>query len=251
LLTGRRTYARQPPWRMQAHVPGNQAYIEIIDATKMYGSATQTLAVFEQLNFKLDQGRFAAMMGPSGSGKTTLLHAIGGLERLSSGGIRVGGQHIERMRESEIVRWRSRTLGFVFQFYNLMPMLTAQENIELPLLLLPISGKDRKRRVQIAADLVGISHRLRHRPKQLSGGEQQRVAIARAIVTDPPLLLCDEPTGDLDRDTAGEILTILSALCRDSNKTILMVTHDPLAADQADVTFTFNKGELSASENAA
>ena len=229
---------------------GDSPFVEVIEASKQYVTRGSSITVFEDLNFTLEKGVFAALMGPSGSGKTTLLHAIGGLERLSSGMIRVDGRQIVRKSESEIVRWRSRTVGFVFQFYNLMPMLNAQENIELPLLLLPLSAGERRRRVRVAAELVGISHRMRHRPRQLSGGEQQRVAIARAIVSDPPLLLCDEPTGDLDRDTAEEILKILGALCRDSGKTIIMVTHDPLAAQSADTRYTLNKGELATAENA-
>lgn len=222
----------------------NGPFVEVSDATKSYTTSGMSVTVFERLKLTVAGGMFAALMGPSGSGKTTLLHAIGGLERLDSGVVRVGGRQIERASESEIARWRAETLGFVFQFYHLMPMLTAEENIELPLLLIPLRARERRRRIKVAAELVGISHRLRHRPKQLSGGEQQRVAIARAIVTDPPLLLCDEPTGDLDRETSEDILKILSTLCHDAGKTVLMVTHDPAAARWADRTFALNKGEL-------
>ena len=228
---------------------GDSPFVEVSDATKKYETDGTSITVFEGLNLGVTKGTFVALMGPSGSGKTTLLHAIGGLERLTGGIVRVGDRRIEQESESKLARWRAQSLGFIFQFYNLMPMLTAEENIELPLLLVPLSGRDRRRRVAIAAELVGISHRIRHRPRQMSGGEQQRVAIARAIVSDPPLLLCDEPTGDLDRDTSTEVLKILRALCHDSGKTIIMVTHDPAAAESADCIFHLNKGALTVVES--
>ena len=219
-------------------------FVEVINAKKEYAKSGSTITVFEALNLAVAKGAFTALMGPSGSGKTTLLHAIGGLERLTGGAVRVGERQIEHETESQLSRWRARTIGFVFQFYNLMPMLDVAGNIELPLLLARLGRSERRRRVAAAADLVGMSHRLRHRPREMSGGEQQRVAIARAIVSDPPLLLCDEPTGDLDRATSTEVLTILHTLCRDLGKTIVMVTHDPNAARYADHVLNLDKGQL-------
>lgn len=220
------------------------SFIEVSNAKKEYRKARNALTVFEGLNFSAPEGTFTALMGPSGSGKTTLLHAIGGLERLTSGTVRVGDKQLVNASEARLSKWRSQTIGFIFQFYNLMPMLSARANIQLPLQLTSLGGPERKRRVEAVADLVGISDRLRHRPREMSGGEQQRVAIARAIVADPPLLLCDEPTGDLDRTTAADVLKVLQTLCRDLGKTIIMVTHDPEAAEYADRLFTFNKGRL-------
>ncbi|MEM7058608.1 MAG: ABC transporter ATP-binding protein [Pseudomonadota bacterium] len=219
-------------------------FVEVSAARKEYAKSGTKIAVFENLDFSMEKGAFVALMGPSGSGKSTLLHAIGGLERLTSGTISIDGRSIAGESEARLSRWRAETVGFIFQFYNLMPMLNAAGNIELPLLLLSLGAKERRRRVEEAADLVGIAHRLRHRPREMSGGEQQRVAIARAIVSEPPLLLCDEPTGDLDRETSREVLEILQSLCRDLGKTILMVTHDPSAAEFADRTFTLDKGQL-------
>lgn len=226
-------------------------FIEVCAARKVYGKGARAIPVFDRLDLTVPGGAFMALMGPSGSGKSTLLHAIGGLEQLTAGSISVAGRQIVGKSEAQLARWRAGTIGFIFQFYNLMPMLNAAANIELPLLLLSLSGNERRRRVEAAADLVGISHRLRHRPGALSGGEQQRVAIARAIVSDPPLLLCDEPTGDLDRATSTEVLEILRALSRDLGKTILMVTHDPSAADYADQILTLDKGKLAAIRSAA
>ncbi|MEM1383526.1 MAG: ABC transporter ATP-binding protein [Pseudomonadota bacterium] len=226
-------------------------FVEVSAARKEYRSTGGKILVFDRLNFSMPQAAFIALMGPSGSGKSTLLHAVGGLERLDGGSIRVGGRQIAGESEAQLSRWRAETIGFIFQFYNLMPMLNAAGNIELPLLLLPLGPKERRRRVEAAAELVGISHRLRHRPREMSGGEQQRVAIARAIVSDPPLLLCDEPTGDLDRATSTEVLEILRTLCRDLRKTILMVTHDPSAAEFADRIFTLDKGRLDTAGMAA
>ncbi|MEM8975925.1 MAG: ABC transporter ATP-binding protein [Pseudomonadota bacterium] len=221
-----------------------EPFVKVMDAKKEFAKGGSTITVFDTLDLSVPKGAFIALMGPSGSGKTTLLHAIGGLERLTSGTLRVGERQIERETESRLSRWRAQTVGFVFQFYNLMPMLNAAGNIGLPLLLTKLGGGERRRRVEAAADLIGMSHRLRHRPRELSGGEQQRVAIARAIVSDPPLLLCDEPTGDLDRATSTEVLTILRALCDDLGKTIVMVTHDPSAAEYADRVFHLDKGQL-------
>ncbi|MEM6496601.1 MAG: ABC transporter ATP-binding protein [Pseudomonadota bacterium] len=222
----------------------DQPFVKIMDAKKEFAQGRAAITVFEALDLTVPKGAFIALMGPSGSGKTTLLHAIGGLERLTSGTLRVGERQIERDSESQLSRWRAQTVGFVFQFYNLMPMLNAAGNIGLPLLLTKLGGGERRQRVEAAADLVGMSHRLRHRPRELSGGEQQRVAIARAIVSDPPLLLCDEPTGDLDRATSTEVLTILRTLCDELGKTIVMVTHDPSAAEYADRVFHLDKGQL-------
>ncbi|MEM1442577.1 MAG: ABC transporter ATP-binding protein [Verrucomicrobiota bacterium] len=218
--------------------------LKVKEATKAYRKGRESVPVFEDLDFSTTTGEFTALMGPSGSGKTTLLHSIGGLERLTSGSIRVGDREITRESEARLSKWRSETVGFVFQFYNLMPMLTARSNIELPLQLTSLGRKERRRQVDSALDIVGMSHRGKHRPRELSGGEQQRVAIARAIVSDPPLLLCDEPTGDLDRATSRAILTVLQKLSREMQKTIIMVTHDPEAAEFADRVFHFNKGEL-------
>ncbi|MEM9573234.1 MAG: ABC transporter ATP-binding protein [Pseudomonadota bacterium] len=226
-------------------------FIEVTNAKKDYVKSGNALTVFEGLNFSAPKGTFTALMGPSGSGKTTLLHAIGGLERLTSGTVRVGDKELVMASEGRLSKWRSQTIGFIFQFYNLMPMLSTRANIELPLQLTSLGGGERKRRVKNAVEIVGIDHRLKHKPREMSGGEQQRVAIARAIVSDPPLLLCDEPTGDLDRATATEVLKVLQTLCKDLGKTIIMVTHDPEAADYADRLFTFNKGELELARGAA
>ena len=183
-------------------------------------------------------------MGPSGSGKSTLLNLLGGLDRPSEGTVEVAGQRIERASARDLARWRTRHIGFVFQFYNLIPVLTAERNVELPLLLAPLSRTERKKRVRIALDIVGLSDRAAHKPGELSGGQQQRVAIARAIVSDPTLLLCDEPTGDLDRKSADEILELLQSLNRDQGKTIVMVTHDAAAAECAKRTLHLDKGSL-------
>ncbi|SFT51199.1 putative ABC transport system ATP-binding protein [Pseudovibrio denitrificans] len=225
--------------------------IEVVDGCKMYSKSRNDAVVFEHLNLSIQQGEFVALMGPSGSGKTTLLHSIGGLEKLTSGQILIGGQQIDHFNERQLARLRSQTIGFIFQFYNLMPMLNAAGNIELPLMLTKLGQKERRRRVDEAAEMVGIRHRLKHRPNELSGGEQQRVAIARALVSDPPILLCDEPTGDLDRATATEVMKILQLLGKELGKSIVMVTHDPSAADYADQTYTFNKGEISKMDRAA
>jgi putative ABC transport system ATP-binding protein len=196
------------------------------------------------LSLEVPEGEFLALMGPSGSGKTTLLNLIAGLDRPSAGSIQVGNQRISTMNESQLARWRTRHVGFVFQFYHLLPVLTAYENVELPLLLLPLSAAERKRQVLTALDLVALSDRLSHRPGQLSGGQQQRVGIARAIVTDPTLIVADEPTGDLDAKAAEEILNLLVELQKGLQKTILMVTHDPRAAVRAERALHLDKGRL-------
>lgn len=229
----------------------SEPFVEISRATKEFYKGGQRIPVFDDLSLKVEKGTFAMLMGPSGSGKSTLLHAIGGLERLTSGSIRIGEDDIVDKKEAWLSRWRSKTIGYVFQFYNLMPMLSAQANIELPLQLTNLSRRERQERVEAAADLVNMSDRLRHRPSELSGGQLQRVAIARALVADPPLLLCDEPTGDLDRKTSIEVLEMLRTLSSELGKTIVMVTHDPIAVEYADTVFNLDKGQLAAHEMAA
>jgi putative ABC transport system ATP-binding protein len=211
---------------------------------KTYQRGPEKIDVLHGIDLDIESGDFVALMGPSGSGKTTLLNLIGGLDSPTEGEIEVAGQRIDRMSGGQLAQWRSRNVGFVFQFYNLMPTLTAQRNVELPLLLTSLSGAQRKRNAAIALELVGLQDRARHRPAELSGGQQQRVAIARAIVSDPTLLICDEPTGDLDRQSAEEILTVLQRLNREHNKTIMIVTHDPKAAEYATHTLHLDKGTL-------
>jgi putative ABC transport system ATP-binding protein len=211
---------------------------------KTYQRGPEKIDVLHGIDLDIESGDFVALMGPSGSGKTTLLNLIGGLDSPTEGEIEVAGQRIDRMSGGQLAQWRSRNVGFVFQFYNLMPTLTAQKNVELPLLLTSLSGAQRKRNAAIALELVGLQDRARHRPAELSGGQQQRVAIARAIVSDPTLLICDEPTGDLDRQSAEEILTVLQRLNREHNKTIMIVTHDPKAAEYATHTLHLDKGTL-------
>jgi putative ABC transport system ATP-binding protein len=211
---------------------------------KTYQRGPETIDVLHGIDLDIDKGDFVALMGPSGSGKTTLLNLIGGLDSPTAGEIEVAGQRIDRMTGGQLAQWRSHNVGFVFQFYNLMPTLTAQKNVELPLLLTKLSGAQRKRNAGIALELVGLGDRAKHRPSELSGGQQQRVAIARAIVSDPTLLICDEPTGDLDRQSAEEILTLLQQLNREHGKTIMMVTHDPKAAEYATHTLHLDKGTL-------
>ncbi|MGE8454758.1 MAG: ABC transporter ATP-binding protein [Pseudomonadales bacterium] len=202
------------------------------------------MQVLHGINLDIDRGDFVALMGPSGSGKTTLLNLIGGLDTPSGGEINIEDQRIDQLSAGQLSTWRSHHVGFVFQFYNLMPMLTAQKNVELPLLLTNLNAGERKRRAQIALTLVGLADRRDHRPNELSGGQQQRVAIARAIVSDPTFLICDEPTGDLDRQSAEEVLGLLQLLNREHGKTIIMVTHDPKAAEYATHTVHLDKGEL-------
>jgi len=218
--------------------------VQLRNLTKTYQRGPEKVEVLHGIDLDIQQGDFAALMGPSGSGKTTLLNLIGGLDSPSSGTIDVAGQRIDTMSSGQLSTWRSNHVGFVFQFYNLMPTLTAQRNVELPLLLTKLSSSQRKRNAGIALQLVGLSDRVSHRPTELSGGQQQRVAIARAIVSDPQLLICDEPTGDLDRHSAEEILTLLQQLNRQHGKTIVMVTHDPKAAEYATHTLHLDKGTL-------
>jgi putative ABC transport system ATP-binding protein len=218
--------------------------VSLRDIHKTYKRGPETIDVLHGIDLDIDKGDFVALMGPSGSGKTTLLNLIGGLDSPTAGEIEVAGQRIDRMTGGQLAQWRSQNVGFVFQFYNLMPTLTAQKNVELPLLLTRLSAAHRKRNAGIALELVGLADRARHRPSELSGGQQQRVAIARAIVSDPTLLICDEPTGDLDRQSAEEILTLLQQLNREHGKTIMMVTHDPKAAEYARHTLHLDKGTL-------
>ena len=220
------------------------AIVQVRDLVKSFRRGSEAIEVLRSLNVDVAAGEFLALMGPSGSGKTTLLNLIAGLDQPTSGSILVGDQLISSMSESQLARWRTRHVGFIFQFYHLLPVLTAYENVELPLLLLPLSASERRRQVLTALDLVGLSDRLSHRPGMLSGGQQQRVGIARAIVTDPTLIVADEPTGDLDSKSAAEILAMLEILRRDLGKTIIMVTHDPHAAERAQRTLHLEKGQL-------
>ncbi|MBU6320716.1 MAG: ABC transporter ATP-binding protein [Alphaproteobacteria bacterium] len=219
-----------------------QALIELTNVAKTYRRGGETLSIFSDLNLTIPAGDFVAVMGPSGSGKTTLLNMLGGLDRPSSGTIMFDGAPIERLSENQLSAWRAANVGFIFQFYNLMPTMSAARNVELPLLLTSLSGRDRRERVRTALEIVGLADRMGHRPKELSGGQQQRVAIARAIVADPKLILADEPTGDLDRVTAQEILEMLQLLNRELGKTIVMVTHDPAAAKYAKRELHLDKG---------
>lgn len=218
--------------------------IDIQNLSKTYSRGKQKVEVLHDINLEVDEGDFLALMGPSGSGKTTLLNLIGGLDVPSGGSISVGGRRIDQMSSGQLARWRASNVGFIFQFYNLMPALSAQKNVELPLLLTRLSARQRKRNAAIALQLVKLEDRAAHRPGELSGGQQQRVAIARAIVSDPGVLVCDEPTGDLDRESAESILGLLQRLNRDHGKTIVMVTHDPRAADYASQTLHLDKGRL-------
>ena len=218
--------------------------------SRTYQKGKERVEVLHNLDLDIPDGDFIAIMGPSGSGKTTLLNLLGGLDRPSSGTVTVGGAEISSMSNNQLSTWRSTNIGFIFQFYNLLPVLTAQRNVELPLLLTNFSAKERTKRAAIALDIVGLAERAKHYPRELSGGQEQRVAIARAIVSDPKLLLCDEPTGDLDRETADEILRLLQVLNREHDKTIVMVTHDAQAAEFANRTLHCDKGTLEAKEAA-
>jgi len=220
------------------------ALISLKNVVKLYRRGKQSVEVLHNLSLEISSGEFLALMGPSGSGKTTLLNLIGGLDRPTQGEVWVGGVRIDKLSGSKLAAWRSRHVGFVFQFYNLMPMLSAERNVELPLLLTSLSTAQRKSNVSAALELVGLSDRRKHKPSELSGGQQQRVAIARALVADPTLLICDEPTGDLDRETAEEILNLLQLLNRGHGKTIVMVTHDPKAAGFAARRADLDKGAL-------
>jgi putative ABC transport system ATP-binding protein len=222
----------------------SDSMVQISSVTKVYERGKQKIEVLHELTLDIPKGDFVALMGPSGSGKTTLLNLIGGLDRPSAGQITVGGSRIDQLSSGQLARWRAHNIGFVFQFYNLMPVLSAEGNVELPLLLTKLSGAQRKKNVAAALAVVGLADRAKHKPRELSGGQEQRVAIARALVSDPQLLVCDEPTGDLDRKTADEILGLLQVLNREHGKTIVMVTHDPKAAEFARRTLHLEKGQL-------
>jgi putative ABC transport system ATP-binding protein len=220
------------------------ALVEIRDVSKSFSRDAERIDVFDRLSMDIEQGTFTALMGPSGSGKSTLLNLIAGLDKPTSGTIRVGGAEVSVMTPAQLAEWRSRNVGFVFQQFNLLPVLTAFQNVELPLLLTRLSRKERDERVRIALGVVGLDDRLHHYPRQLSGGQEQRVAIARAIVNDPTIIVADEPTGDLDRKAADDILALLEKLNKEFKKTILMVTHDPHAAERATITRRLDKGAL-------
>ncbi len=225
--------------------------VRIRGLAKDYRRGVETVHVLQALDLDIREGDFLALMGPSGSGKSTLLNLIGGLDRPSRGEIEVAGQRIDTMSDGALARWRSNHVGFIFQMYNLLPVLSAERNVELPLLLTRLSRAERRKRVEAALALVGLSDRARHKPRELSGGQEQRVGIARAIVSDPTLLLCDEPTGDLDRKSGDEILDLLQALNQRHGKTIVMVTHDPHAAARATHTLHLTKGQLALEPEAA
>ncbi len=220
------------------------AIIQIRNLSKSYWRNSLEIPVLHNLSIDVEEGEFLALMGPSGSGKTTLLNMIAGIDRPSKGELNVAGTDIGKLNESSLAKWRAESVGFVFQFYNLIPVLTAYENVELPLLLTKLSKAERKKHVETALNIVGLGERIHHYPKQLSGGQEQRVAIARAIVTDPVLLVADEPTGDLDRSSAQEILTLMERLNNEFKKTIVMVTHDPHAAEKAKRLLHLEKGDL-------
>ena len=223
----------------------NQSLVNVDEVEKVFRRGSEDIHVLKDLHLKVPAGEFLALMGPSGSGKSTLLNLIGGLDRPTNGTVSIAGERVDELSDRKLAAWRARHIGFVFQLYNLLPVLTAERNVELPLLLTHLNRAQRKRHVATALAIVGLSQRSRHYPRQLSGGEQQRVGIARAIVTDPTLLLCDEPTGDLDRKAGDEILDLLQGLNREHGKTIIMVTHDPHASARASRTVYLNKGQLS------
>jgi putative ABC transport system ATP-binding protein len=223
---------------------GTDAIVRVQNVHKHFRRGSEQIDVLKGLSLEVAQGEFLALMGPSGSGKTTLLNLIAGLDQPTEGEVWVGDELISTMSEGQLARWRTRHVGFVFQFYHLLSVLTAYENVELPLLLLPLTAKQRRQQVMIALEAVSLADRINHRPGQLSGGQQQRVGIARAIVTDPTLIVADEPTGDLDSKSADEILNLLQELCKELNKTIIMVTHDPKAAQRAQRILHLDKGQL-------
>ncbi len=224
---------------------GNGVLVRIQDVEKTFRRGAEEIHVLAGLSLEVPAGEFLALMGPSGSGKSTLLNLIGGLDRPTRGAVEIGGERIDQLSDRRLAAWRARHIGLVFQFYNLLPVLTAERNVELPLLLTHLSRAERRRHVETALKVVGLPQRAKHYPRTLSGGEQQRVGIARAIVTDPTILLCDEPTGDLDRKSGDEILGLLQALNREHGKTIVMVTHDPHASARATRTVYLDKGQLS------
>jgi putative ABC transport system ATP-binding protein len=230
---------------MNENQSNNGALVRVENVEKIFHRGSEDIHVLADLHLQIPAGEFLALMGPSGSGKTTLLNLIGGLDRPTKGSVVVAGERIDQLSDRTLAAWRARHVGFVFQLYNLMPVLTAERNVELPLLLTHLSKADRKKHVETALAVVGLSHRAKHYPRTLSGGEQQRAGIARGIVTDPTLLLCDEPTGDLDRKAGNEILDLLQALNREHGKTIIMVTHDPHASARASRTVYLDKGQLS------
>jgi putative ABC transport system ATP-binding protein len=223
----------------------NHALVSVDGVEKVFHRGSEDIHVLKDLHLKVPAGEFLALMGPSGSGKSTLLNLIGGLDRPTRGTVSIAGECVDKLSDRKLAAWRARHIGFVFQLYNLLPVLTAERNVELPLLLTRLTKAQRKRHVTTALAIVGLSQRAKHYPRQLSGGEQQRVGIARGIVTDPTLLLCDEPTGDLDRKAGDEILDLLQALNREHGKTIIMVTHDPHASARASRTVYLDKGQLS------
>lgn len=222
----------------------NGTLVRVKGVEKVFKRGSEQIHVLTGLDLEIPKGDFLALMGPSGSGKSTLLNLIGGLDRASRGAVEIGGERLDEMSDRQLAAWRAQHVGLVFQFYNLMPVLTAEKNVELPLLLTHLSKAERRKHVEVALKAVGLGHRMKHYPRQLSGGEQQRTGIARAIVTDPTILLCDEPTGDLDRKSGDEILTLLQALNQEHGKTIVMVTHDPHASARAKRTLYLNKGQL-------
>ena len=222
----------------------NQPLVNLRGVTKLYKRGSETVEVLKRLDLEVPRGDFLALMGPSGSGKTTLMNILGGLDRPTSGEVIIAGQPIHQLSDSALSAWRARHVGFVFQLYHLLPVLSAEQNVALPLMLTKLSGSERKKRAMAALTLVGLEDRAKHKPRELSGGQEQRVGIARAIVTDPTLLLCDEPTGDLDRKAGDEILELLQLLNKEHGKTIIMVTHDPHAAAKAQRTLFMNKGVL-------
>ena len=233
---------------MSENKSNNGTLVQVERVEKVFHRGSEDIHVLADLNLRVPTGEFLALMGPSGSGKTTLLNLIGGLDRPTNGAVTVAGERLDRLSDRALAAWRARHIGFVFQLYNLMPMLSAERNVELPLLLTHLSKAERQKHVETALAVVGLSHRANHYPRTLSGGEQQRVGIARGIVTDPTLLLCDEPTGDLDRKSGDEILDLLQALNREHGKTIIMVTHDPHASARAARTLHLDKGQLSNGE---
>jgi putative ABC transport system ATP-binding protein len=231
---------------MSDNKTANGPLVRVDNVEKVFHRGAEDIHVLANLSLQVATGEFLALMGPSGSGKSTLLNLIGGLDRPTKGSVHVGQDRIDELSDQQLAHWRARHVGFVFQLYNLMPVLSAERNVELPLLLTHLSKKERRKHVEVALAVVGLSHRAKHFPRTLSGGEQQRVGIARAIVTDPTLLLCDEPTGDLDRKAGDEILNLLQALNHEHGKTIIMVTHDPHASARAARTVYLNKGQLGA-----
>jgi putative ABC transport system ATP-binding protein len=221
-----------------------EAIVKVVNVSKSYYRDVLEIPVLHNINLDVLEGQFMALMGPSGSGKTTLLNLLAGIDQPTTGSLSVAGEDISHLNERELAKWRARHIGFVFQFYNLLPVLTAFENVELPLLLTSLSRHERREHVEAALSIVGLADRMDHYPRQLSGGQEQRTAIARALVSDPTLILADEPTGDLDKQSAEEILTLLSRLNSEYKKTIIMVTHDPRAAETAEIIHHLDKGEL-------